>query len=94
MYLTYLYVSSCPSRLIFHLGLTIKPFFVELEGRKLDTKGVLESWIADRSELMDVINEEGSLRYIRMTCDTENKELEKAYFHFLEEISGERQGGR
>ena len=65
----------------------IKPFFMQLEGRTLDTKAALESWVADRSELMDVINEEGSLRYIRMTCDTENKELEKAYFQFLEEIS-------
>ena len=65
----------------------IQPFFLELESRELDTKAAVESWIADRSELMDVINEEGSLRYIRMTCDTENKELEKAYFHFLEEIS-------
>src|SRR5262245_25870443 len=65
----------------------VQPFFLDLAGRKLDTRAALEGWITDRSELMDVINEEGSLRYIRMTCDTENKELEKAYFHFLEEIS-------
>ncbi len=65
----------------------IQPFFLDLESRELNTKAAAESWIADRSELMDVINEEGSLRYIRMTCDTENKDWEKAYFHFLEEIS-------
>jgi oligoendopeptidase F len=65
----------------------IEPFFQKLEGRSLETTEGLETWIRDRSELMDVINEEGSLRYIRMTCDTENLDLKKAYFQFLEEIS-------
>jgi oligoendopeptidase F len=65
----------------------IEPFFQKLEGRSLETAEGLETWIRDRSELMDVINEEGSLRYIRMTCDTENLDLKKAYFQFLEEIS-------
>jgi oligoendopeptidase F len=65
----------------------IEPFFQQLEGRSLETAEELEAWIRDRSELMDVINEKGSLRYIRMTCDTENLELKKAYFQFLEEIS-------
>jgi oligoendopeptidase F len=65
----------------------IEPFFQQLEGCSLETAEELEAWIRDRSELMDVINEEGSLRYIRMTCDTENLELKKAYFQFLEEIS-------
>jgi oligoendopeptidase F len=65
----------------------IEPFFQQLEGRSLETAEELEAWIRDRSELMDVINEEASLRYIRMTCDTENLELKKAYFQFLEEIS-------
>jgi oligoendopeptidase F len=65
----------------------IEPFFQKLEGRSLETAEGLETWIRDRSELMDVVNEEGSLRYIRMTCDTENLDLKKAYFQFLEEIS-------
>ncbi len=65
----------------------IEPFFRQLEERPLDHVESVQSWIEDRSELMDMINEEGALRYIRMTCDTENKELEAAYFQFLEEIS-------
>jgi oligoendopeptidase F len=76
-----------PESIDFSSWSKIQPFFQDLEGRTLDTNAAVEAWIADRSELMDVINEEGSLRYIRMTCDTENKELEKAYFQFLEEIS-------
>lgn len=65
----------------------IEPFFRRLEERPLDRLESVQAWIEDRSELMDAINEEGALRYIRMTCDTENKDLEKAYFQFLEEIS-------
>ena len=65
----------------------IEPLFLQLEHRVLDTKEQLQQWLYDRSELMDVINEEGALRYIRMTCNTADKELEAAYFHFLEEIS-------
>lgn len=76
-----------PESMEFSSWTKIQPFFLDLEGRCLDTRPALEAWIADRGELMDVINEEGSLRYIRMTCDTENKDLEKAYFQFLEEIS-------
>lgn len=76
-----------PEALDFSAWIAIQPFFEALQARCLDTEAALQSWLADRSELMDVIHEEGSLRYIRMTCDTENKEMENAYFHFLEEIS-------
>ena len=61
--------------------------FELLERRPLETTEQLESWLLDRSELMDTIQEEGSVRYIRMTCDTENKDLEKSYFDYLEEIA-------
>src|SRR3990172_9095283 len=65
----------------------IIPFFQQLEDRRLDTAEQLESWLLDRSELIDVIQEVGSVLYIRMTCDTENKDLEQAYFRYLEEIA-------
>ena len=65
----------------------IIPFFQQLEDRRLDTAEQLESWLLDRSELIDVIQEVGSVLYIRMTCDTENKNLEQAYFRYLEEIA-------
>jgi oligoendopeptidase F len=38
------------------------------------------------SELEAVISEEGCWRQIRMTCDTENKELENAFIFFVMEI--------
>ena len=65
----------------------LEPLFQALEERELDSVEQLEQWLLDWSELSDAVGEEGSLRYIRMTCDTENREIEKAYFHFLEEIA-------
>src|SRR5262249_26129429 len=79
--------SYLPARIDFSSWSSVEPWFVQLEGRPLDTVEKIELWLKDRSELLDVINEEGALRYIRMTCDTEDKDLEKAYFDFLEKIS-------
>ncbi len=79
--------SYVPARLDFSSWENIEPLFQEFGKGPLTTQEQLESWLRHRSELMDVIGEEGALRYIRMTCDTEDKELERDYFHFLEEIS-------
>lgn len=79
--------SYLPATIDFSSWVSVEPWFTQLENRSLETVEGLELWLKDRSELLDVIGEEGALRYIRMTCDTENKELEKAYFDFLEEIS-------
>lgn len=79
--------SFLPSAIDFSTWASVEPLFTQLENRSLETVTELELWLKDRSELLDVIGEEGALRYIRMTCDTENKELERSYFHFLEEIS-------
>ncbi len=66
----------------------IEPLFDELERRaaRIDTPEALEEWILDGSELAAAVHEEGSVRYIRMTCQTDNPEYEKAYLYFVEEI--------
>src|SRR5208283_4905234 len=38
------------------------------------------------SELNAAIDEESSMRYIAMTCHTDNAEAEKAYLHFIEHV--------
>ena len=76
-----------PESLEFERWNRLGPFFQVLEERELDSVEQLEQWLLDWSELSDAVGEEGSLRYIRMTCDTENPEIEKAYIHFLEEIA-------
>ena len=64
----------------------LEPYLQDLEERVLDSKQALEKWLRDSSELEAVISEDSSWRQIRMTCDTENKELEEAFRYFVMEI--------
>lgn len=61
---------------------SLEPYFTELLERKLETPQQLEQWLKDQSELEAVISEDASWRHIRMTCDTENKELEEHFNYF------------
>jgi len=65
----------------------IAPFFEDLEKRKLHSPKDLEQALLDLSELLSAVEEEGAIRYIRMTCDTTNPEYEKAYLTFVEEVA-------
>lgn len=64
----------------------LEPFLKELLQRPLDSKEALEKWMQDMSELEAVLGEDAAWRQIRMTCDTENKELEEAFKFFVTEI--------
>jgi oligoendopeptidase F len=65
---------------------SLQGFFDELLQRPLNSKSDLEKWLEDMSEVEAVIGEDAAWRQIRMTCDTENKELEKAFEYFVLEI--------
>jgi len=69
----------------------LEPFFIDLLERKLDSKEDLEQWLKDISELEAVLSEDGCWRQIKMTCDTENKELEGAFTFFMMEIQPKAQ---
>jgi len=64
----------------------LEPYLKDLEDRVLDSKAALEKWLLDTSELEAVLSEDASWRQIRMTCDTENKQLEEAFTYFVMEI--------
>jgi len=64
----------------------LEPFFIALEERKINSLADLEQWMKDASELEAVISEDACWRQIKMTCDTENKELEEAFTFFMMEI--------
>lgn len=64
----------------------VEPLFQNLEERILDSREALEKWLRDMSELEAVISEDACWRQIRMTCDTENKQLEDAFTYFCMEI--------
>jgi oligoendopeptidase F len=65
---------------------SLEPFLKELLERPLNSAQDLEKWLKDISELEAVIGEDAAWRQIRMTCDTENKELEDAFTFFVMEI--------
>lgn len=64
----------------------LEPYLKELLERPIHSKEDLEKWLQDVSEAEAVIGEDAAWRQIRMTCDTENKELEKAFTYFVMEI--------
>ena len=66
----------------------IAPLFDQLEKRAplLKSAADMEGWLLDWSELNAALDEEGSRRYIAMTCHTDNNDAEKAYLHFVENI--------
>ena len=66
----------------------IAPLFDQLEQRApgIKTADELQAWLLDWGELNAALDEEGSRRYIAMTCHTENEDAEKAYLHFVEHI--------
>lgn len=64
----------------------LSPYFNQLLEREINNKTDLENWLKDRSELEAFISEDMAWRYVRMTCDTTNKDLEQAYLFFVTEI--------
>ena len=64
----------------------LEPYFKNLDERAINSISGLEQWLKDASELEAVISEDACWRQIKMTCDTENKELEDAFTFFMMEI--------
>src|SRR6476469_319292 len=65
---------------------TLEPYFKELLERPIQSKKQLEDWLMDMSEVEAVVGEDAAWRQIRITCVTENKELEDAFTYFVMEI--------
>ncbi|MGC8839867.1 MAG: M3 family oligoendopeptidase [Candidatus Sumerlaeaceae bacterium] len=64
----------------------MQPYFDELERRELGSGPEVEQWLLDLSELRAAVDEEETVRYIRMTCHTDVPEFERAYLEFVEDI--------
>ena len=65
---------------------TLKPYFQNCLDRTIDSSEDFQTFLRDLSELESVVSEDLAWRYIRMTCDTENKGLEESYIYFVNEI--------
>lgn len=65
---------------------TLKPYFDELKIRNINSLSEFEVFLRDLNELESVVSEDLAWKYIKMTCDTSNKDLEKAYIDFVSAI--------
>ena len=65
---------------------SVESFFKELAERNIDSTESLEQWLKDINEVEAAVSEDACWRQIKMTCDTENKELEGAFNFFMMEI--------
>lgn len=64
----------------------LEPFLQELEERNFGNKDELERWLWEWSEVQAVLSEEAGWRYIKMTCNTADKELQEKYSDFVQNI--------
>lgn len=64
----------------------LEPFFTQLLERPINSVSDLENWLKDRSELEAFVSEDLAWRYVKMTCNTEDKSLEESYLFFVNEI--------
>ena len=64
----------------------IEPFMNDLRDRKLSCSNCLETFIADRSSLSEVISEARARLYIDMTCHTDDEEIQKSWMQFVENV--------
>ncbi len=67
----------------------LKRLFGLLQERPVGSRGELEKWLGDESELLSAVSEEGYVRLIRMTCQTDDTVREKAYLDFVERVEPE-----
>ena len=66
----------------------IEPLFDQLENdlESCESSGSLEAWLLKVSEVGAILDEDGSRRYIAMTCHTSSHEAKGAYLDFVENI--------
>ncbi|MBX3103004.1 MAG: M3 family oligoendopeptidase [Bacteroidetes bacterium] len=64
----------------------LEPWFRQLLDRPLHSVADLQQWLKDWNELDNIIDEDIAWRYIRMTCNTLDEDIRKAYQYFVSEI--------
>lgn len=73
---------------------TAEQYYRELLERPIGTRGDLEQWLCDISELESCFDEEGTDRYVRMTCQVDDATREQRYLDFVENVKPKREPWR
>lgn len=64
----------------------IEAYFMHLMEKSIDTKDDFEEWLAQRSELITVLEEEKAWRYIDLSCNTADEQIVEKYQFWVSEI--------
>ena len=64
----------------------IEPYFDRLQERTCDSTDALGQWLIDYGELLAAIDEIGTDRHVKMTCQTDDPERKAAFLDFIENI--------
>ena len=65
---------------------SISVYFKDLVEREINSIEDFKTWLKDNSELEAILEEDAAWRYIKMTIDTKDESLSKAYTFFVSEI--------
>ena len=57
--------------------------------REIGSAEELEKWLIELGEFDAYVSETGAMLYVNMTCDTEDEDIKKAYFDFVDKIQPE-----
>ncbi|TWT45650.1 Oligoendopeptidase F, plasmid [Phycisphaerae bacterium RAS1] len=66
-------------------------YYRELSERPVASQDQLERWLRDWSELDACFDEEGTGRYIAMTCQTDDAQRQERFRQFIEEVKPHRE---
>lgn len=80
-----------PEKLMINSWDDIAHYAKDLQERPLETLDAFQKFLDDRNELDAVLLEDGAWRYINMTCNTADKEIEERYQYFVEHIGPQSQ---
>lgn len=64
----------------------IAAYYKQLISRPIQSLKELKQWLLDRSELETALDQVGSVLYIKMTCQTDDKEKASNYTRFIEHV--------
>lgn len=79
-------MSFIPENLSIENAEDIVAFYENILNRNVETKEEFAQLLSDVSDLESAVSEDLAWRYINMTCDTQNKEYEKKYLNFVQNI--------
>lgn len=65
---------------------SVKPYFDQLSEVAIHSAEDLRSFCAQRSELESYLSENFAWRYIKMSCDNQNEDLQASYAQFVNDI--------